>query len=253
MQIQTEWDFYFCTIEEKPASIMVDLALLDLTPIAENPHFIQIAVALNQPNEYGLTTPGEAEVLYIMEDRLAEHMAQNLNGLYAGRNTHDSKRVFYFYGASEVDVDRIVAEVMDQFSEHQYQCDTMADDDWAFYRQFLYPSNLEYQSILNRRVMEKLEQQGVNQIERQEVEHFLYFKSQTAREMFLKRIQHDNFRVIGEGYTEHANRPPYSLVLVREDKVEAQAIDTVVLYLIQQAEICQGEYDGWGTGVVQGK
>ncbi len=250
MQIQTEWDFYFCTIEEKPASIMVDLALLDLAPIADKTDFIQIAVELNQSNEHGLTTPGEAEVLYVMEDRLVEHMALNLSGLYAGRNTHDSKRIFYYYCASSIDAQRIVAEVMEDFPDHRYRCDTLADGEWAFYRQFLYPSQIEYQAILNRRVLEKLKNQGILSTDRQEVEHFLYFKSQTAREIFLDRVRHDNFKIIGQGYTEHANRPPYSLTLAREDKVDTEAIDAVVLYLIQQAEICQGEYDGWGTGVV---
>lgn len=251
MQIQTEWDFYFCTIEEQPASIMVDLALFDLAPIAEKVDFIQVAVDLNEPNEHGLTTPGEAEILYVLEDRLAEHLATNLSGVYAGRNTHSSKRTFYFYCASSIDAKGVVAEVMDHFPDHRYRSDTMEDPGWAFYRQFLYPSNLEYQSILNRRVIEKLEEVGVKAADRQKVEHFLYFKSQTAREMFLERIRHDNFAVIGQGHTEHAGRPPFSLVLEREDKVDTQSIDAVVLYLIREAETCQGEYDGWGTGVVQ--
>ncbi|MEM6346618.1 MAG: DUF695 domain-containing protein [Bacteroidota bacterium] len=245
----TEWDFYFCTIEDKPASIMVDLALNSASPIADQAEFIQIAVQLNQPNQHGLTTPAEAETLYVMEDRLAEHMSHNLNGVYAGRNTHDSKRIFYYYCASAVDHEGVVEEVMGEFADHQYTLENFADPDWAFFKQFLYPSQVEYQSILNRRVIEKLKENGVSVAETQEVEHFLYFYSETAREMFLERIQNDNFRVIGKGFTEGSGRPPYSLVLVREDKVDTQTIDAVVLYLIQAAELCQGEYDGWGTAV----
>lgn len=245
----TEWDFYFCTIEDKPASIMVDLALNTDSPIADKAEFIQIAVTLNQPNQHGLTTPAEAETLYVLEDRLAEHMSKNLHGLYAGRNTHAGRRIFYFYCVSAIDHKGVIEEVMNEFSDHQYTLENFADPDWAFYQQFLYPSQIEYQSILNRRVIEKLKENGVTVSETQEVEHFLYFYSETAREMFLERIHNDNFRVIGKGFTEGSGRPPYSLVLVREDKVDTQTIDAVVLYLLQAAELCQGEYDGWGTAV----
>ncbi|MEL6651374.1 MAG: DUF695 domain-containing protein [Bacteroidota bacterium] len=245
----TEWDFYFCTIEDKPASIMVDLALKSASPIADKAEFIQISVSLRQPNEHGLTTPAEAETLYVMEDRLAEHLAQNLQGVYAGRNTHNGKRIFYFYTASAIDYAGVVAEVMDSFPTHTYELENFVDPEWAFFEQFLFPSQVEYQSILNRRVLEKLKENGLTASDTQEVEHFLYFYSETAREMFLERIAQDNFRVIGKGYTEASARPPYSLVLVREDKMDTQTIDAVVLYLIQAAEHCQGEYDGWGTAV----
>ncbi len=35
-----EWDFYFCTVEDKPASIMLDLALGSHLPILEKTELI---------------------------------------------------------------------------------------------------------------------------------------------------------------------------------------------------------------------
>ncbi|MEO0469171.1 MAG: DUF695 domain-containing protein [Bacteroidota bacterium] len=250
MNPYTEWDFYFCTIEERPASIMLDLALIESAPVADQTEFVQVAIQLNQPNEYGLTTQGEAEVLYVLEDRLAEHMAENLGAVYVGRNTHHGSRTFYFYAKSSVDVDAVVEEVMDSFTDHRYTCEAVSDPEWTFYQQFLYPSHMEYQSILNRRVIEKLEAQGVALSESREVEHFLYFKSESSRSVFLERIKGENFQINQQYQSETNTELPFKLVLSRKDRMEPHTIDAVVMFLAQLAEECQGEYDGWGTGVV---
>ncbi|MEM7372032.1 MAG: DUF695 domain-containing protein [Bacteroidota bacterium] len=245
-----EWDFYFCTVENQPASIMLDLALSPHIPILGKTELVQVTVKLNDPNEFGLTNPGEAEILYVMEDRLSEHMSVNLGGLYVARNTSRSHRIFYFYCQSSIDFDGVIEEVMESFSGHQYTSSSNTDPKWNFYREFLYPSSQEYQSILNRRVIEKLEQHGDNLSQAREVEHFLYFPDEPSRTRFISQIHHQRFTICSQGVRHDSSGLPYSLMISRVDRVDPASIDDVVLQLMRLAESCAGEYDGWGTGIV---
>ena len=246
----TEWDFYFCTVEDKPASIMLDLALIDQAPIIGKIDFIQVAVDLNHPNEHGLTMPGEAEVLYVMEDRLAEHMAESLGGMYAARNTTNGQRIFYFYCNSSIGHEAIIEEVMESFGDYTYKIKAHLDTEWAFYLQFIYPSRLEYQSILNRRVLDKIGQHGDPMTEARNVDHYVHFESEQDREEFIHEVKPENFRIMKKGFDPVRNGLPYSLIISRLEQMETSTIDEAVFYLIQAAEACQGEYDGWETGVI---
>ncbi|MEL6676583.1 MAG: DUF695 domain-containing protein [Bacteroidota bacterium] len=248
---QAEWDFYFCTVEEHPASIMLDLALHTHAPLSDKINFLQLAVDLQAPNDFGLTTTGEAEVLYILEDKLSEHILENLGGLYVARNTTNGQRIFYYYCQTSIDYKSIVEEVMERFADYEYTVKIQRDPSWAFYQQFLFPSKWEYQSILNRRVIEKLEQQGDNLQAAREVEHYFFFPQETHLTKFLEEIKEENFQILSRKFDDQKTPETYSLVISREEKIDASAIDDVVIFLMQLAEKCQGEYDGWGTGVVQ--
>ena len=230
---------------------MLDLALAQHVPMPEKSEFIQIAVRLNEPNEYGLTNPGEAEVLFIMEDQLSNHMAESLGGLYVARNTTDGQRIFYFYCNSSFDYESIVAEVMSGFPDHNYGCKAALDPDWAFYSQFLYPSRLEYQSILNRRVLDKMGQEGDPLTRAREIEHFMYFNTDGDRQGFLGMIGEDNFKIVSQRYSSERDEMAFSLVISRVERVDTSSIDEVVFYLIQLVEMFNGEYDGWGTGLMK--
>lgn len=251
METKTEWDFYFCTIEDRPASIMLDLALSHLAPMPEKSEFVQVTIHLNHPNEHGLTSPGEAEVLYIVEDRMSEHLAKTLGGIYAGRNTSAGQRIFYFYCNSSIDCQRIVGEVMEGFGTHSYEVVAQRDPEWAFYTQFLYPSQLEYQSILNRRVVENLEKQGDDLSAPREIEHFLYFPTSAHRNSFTEKIEPENFRIVNQSYDAENDELPYALVIGRSEKIDLQAMDETVMFLILQSAEEKGEYDGWATAVLK--
>ncbi|WNJ16508.1 DUF695 domain-containing protein [Pontibacter sp. G13] len=249
VQIDTDWDFYFCTIEDRPASIMLDLAIQPHAPLMDKSSLIQVTVTLRQPNEFGLTNQAEAEVLYVMEDQMAEHLSTYLGGMYVARCTSKGKRIFYFYCNSSVDYQRVVEEIMDGFPEYRHQVNAQVDANWTYYLDFLYPSAYEYQSILNRRVVDRLEQQGDNIHKAREVEHFLYFSSETDRKRFMDQIRERSFSVRSQAFAADSPSMPFSLMISRVDRVDTSSIDQIVLHLLQAAENCNGRYEGWGTTV----
>jgi len=244
--IQPEWDFYFCKVEGHIASIMLDLALEKHLPLEEKPYLIQVSVAIQQPDVHGLTTSGEAEVLFIMEDRLAEQMSEALDGIYAARNTSNGKRVFYFYCTAQDGFEAVVSEIMEGFSyTYNLQCTT--DPGWTFYRQFLYPTPQEYQSIQNRKVVDRLVAQGDDpQVERQ-VAHKFHFPELRQAQNFSKQLQKEGFT---QGkLQEKSGSTLVELVLTREDPVHMEHIDELVQLLRKAVKEYEGEYKGWNTVV----
>ncbi|MEO1451204.1 MAG: DUF695 domain-containing protein [Bacteroidota bacterium] len=249
MPQHTDWDFYFCQIHDKPASVMVDLALIHHAPMEDRPELVQVSVHLNQPNPYGLTRTAEAESLYILEDHLAEHLAVNLGGVYVARQTTGGQRVFYYYCRASIDYRNVIAEVMSQFDPYQWSCHAYTDGDWNHFRTHLYPTNYGLQSIMNRRLMDKLRQEGDDLTQAREVEHFVYFPSEKARENFLTEALQQGYAIV-ELSDPQADAPlPYGAVISRVEKLDREEMDTAVGWLLEAAEQLEGLYDGWGTGV----
>lgn len=243
---QANWDFYFCTLDGQPASIMLDLALRATAPQAERPHLLQIDVRINDPNAFGLTGSAEAETFFILEDRLADHLAHNLDALYVARITSSGYRRFYFYARAAVDMDRIVEEVMERFVRHHYTATAREDAAWEVYLHTCYPAPAQYQAMLNRRVLDHLAASGDNLSQAREVSHFLSFPDKGARSRFLTALTGEGFEV--QKSTDDALR----LVLIREERIDPTAIDGLTQRIMALAEGVGGSYDGWETAMVRG-
>lgn len=249
MPQHTDWDFYFCEIHGKPASVMVDLALVHHAPMEDRPELVQVNLHLNQPNQYGLTRTQEAEKLYILEDSLAEHLAVNLGAVYVARTTTAGQRIFYFYCRASIDYRNIIAEILSQFEDYHWSCHAYTDAEWAHFRDVLYPTNYGLQSILNRRLMDKLKQEGDDLTKAREVEHFVYFPNIRKREAFLARALEEGFSIVELSDPQSDAPLPYGAVISRVERLDESGMDDIVAWLLETAEALEGLYDGWGTGV----
>ncbi|MCI4671973.1 MAG: DUF695 domain-containing protein [Bacteroidia bacterium] len=242
--IQPEWDFYFCKVEGHLASIMLDLALSKHLPLEEKPYLIQLAVAIQTPDIHGLTLSSEAEVLFIMEDRLAEHLSESLQGIYAARSTSNGKRTFYFYCSSSVGYEGVISEVMDGFS-YEYSVQSTTDPGWTFYQQFLYPTPQEYQSIQNRKVVDQLIAQGDDPKIEREVAHKLYFPKLELAEECVEKLEKEGFKT-GRIHEKSGSTLAEAIIL-RNDPVDVEHMDKLVQMLNQTVGKFGGEYQGWNT------
>ncbi|MEL6625393.1 MAG: DUF695 domain-containing protein [Bacteroidota bacterium] len=243
--LQPEWDFYFCNVEGKLASIMLDLSLHGIAPLSQRNCLIQVAVDLIDPDERGLTIPSEAEKLFVMEDMLAEQLAQTLQGLYVARSTSDGKRIFYFYAAAMVGFQGIVDEVLGSFSEYSYGSQAFSDPDWAMYTQFLYPTIHELHSILNRRALDQLRAQGMGMDQVHTLHHHFEVENETHRLAILRKAKEKNFRAI-----KRPSDPASILVLKRDDQLSTEELEKVTAYLLNLAEKHDGVYKGWQAAMM---
>ena len=251
MEIKQDWDFVFTNIEDKPASIFLNLGLNAVAPIAFYNKRISIFIKMKTLLPNGLSSPEENEALWEIEDVLVGALEKQ-HAIYAARVTYNGRRDIFFYAQNDgILVDKAISDAMIQFPSYQYSHKIEEDAEWDFYLNFLYPNPTEIQVIFSRRVIQNLKKNGDNLTNEREVNHFLYFNNVEDRELFLTKISDAGFKVLSQTQEKERETEAYTLNISRVDKVDQKSVDGYVLFLCDLAQECNGRYDGWGCGVVK--
>jgi uncharacterized protein (TIGR01619 family) len=238
-----DWDFYISNVDGVIGSILVDLGLINIAPVRDKPNLAWISINIRNPNEDGVVTNEESEMLYTLEDDIENNITNQHNAIYVGRLTSDGKRVLYFYFGDTSDYDKTVTQAMLKYPNYEFDIGSKEDAEWDGYLNFLYPLPIQYQTIMNDRVIRGLEQDGDNLTKERMVDHFIIFKTENDRENYISKIKKENFEVIDSYQNEEEG---YVLHIGRVDKVDYQSVDDYVLYLWELASKHNGSYDGWG-------
>lgn len=246
---QEEWEFYFSNVNDKLASIMVDLGLRTVAPMTDKPNVVWVSVKMNNPREDGLSSQEESGILGDIEDALIDKIISKHNSIYVGRLTSSGDRDLYFYFGDTTLYDKTISEVMVAYPKYQFDFGAKEDKNWGGYFDFLYPLPQQFQSIQNRRVIDQLQKGGDKLTKEREVFHWIYFKSDSDREKFLEKIKNDNFSVVDKGSDKSWGEFAYRLQIKRVDKVDQNSVDEYVIYLWKIANEIGGEYDGWETSI----
>lgn len=233
------WNFYLCRVDDKPASIFLNLALHEDAPIAAFGQLAYAHVFMQQPRPDGLSSNEEFETLSLIDDAL-EQALKPLAGCYAGRLTTDGCRTFYFYAADASAFEAAFTTVMGRFAGYDFEVGRRDDPAWSIYRDFLYPGPLDRQRIANQNVVNVLIDRGDKLQIPRPIEHWSYFPDAACAASFAEWLG-------GRGFSIDACEPVEGgSHLVRFMRVDQPSgIDEVVLPLHARAEELGGEYDGW--------
>jgi hypothetical protein len=140
---------------------------------------------------------------------------------------------------------------MADFSQYQYSFGAKPDKNCEGYLDFLYPNPQQFQTILNRRVVDQLEKGGDKLTKARKVDHWIYFKTEADRASFLQKVTKDGFGASTSSFDKKFAAFPYKLVITRVDKVDWQSVNEYVIPLWRLASENNGDYDGWETEIVK--
>ena len=239
-----EWDFYFCKVDNKPASVFVDLGRRNTIPSKGYEYMAYLRLYMKQPRKDGLSSSEEYQALCDFEDRLEVSLTAKAGMLYVGRITHDGVRDFYFYVKEPNVFTKTVKGFMGGFTGYDYETGDRLDADWSIYREFLYPDAKAYRTILNRRVLESLNAHGDNAVVPHKLDHRVYLRKDSQTQPFIDQILALGFQL--EGLED--NGDDVTVDFFRTDLL--QNIDELTNELEDLAETFGGTYDGWGTEVI---
>lgn len=244
-----DWDFYFCRVDNKPASIFVDLGVSKQAPLAQFVFMAYLRIFMRMPRPDGLSSQEEFDSLKMIQDAIEHVLSEDGVTVYVGRNTSDGCRDFYFYTKEPERWNAAILDLMRPFPEYRYESGIREDQGWGTYFDFLYPSDEDQERIQNRRTCESLEGNGDNLETEREIDHWAYFPDEGHRSAFIAQAGELGFSVRGvlESSTVGSD---YGVRLFRVDKPTFDNIDSVTLPLHRLAKECRGNYDGWETQVV---
>lgn len=236
-----QWDFYACSIHDKPHSNMVNLSLFDVAPIDGLSVFYAIEVALRFPHpDHGMTTDEEYDALCGIEDALERALTKDLR--YIGRQTGDGKRTFYFYGTPKADISALVDRIGQDFPEYKTSTFHFEDADWRTYFDDFYPNAMGLNEIANRSVYVNLEKSGDDLSIPRTVDHFCIFQNAKHAKEFEATLKDQGFTV--QVTKKGVLKKTYELLVQRSDA--PHDLDPVTYHLDQLARRLGGVYDGWG-------
>ncbi|MFM8188295.1 MAG: DUF695 domain-containing protein [Pirellula sp.] len=92
-----QWDFYFANVNDKLASLFLDVGIRDRVPDPSRPWLLWVWVTFQSPRDDGLSDAGESKALADIEDAITETITSSLDGVFVGRITTDGRREFYSY------------------------------------------------------------------------------------------------------------------------------------------------------------
>jgi uncharacterized protein (TIGR01619 family) len=242
-----DWASYFCNVNDKRASIFLNLSLAREAPIASNPWLLWIWVYFQAPRPDGLSDGEEAPTLFLIEDALNLQVQRTNRGIPCGRITTEGRREFYFYAETTLTFKSAVEIALAGFRGYKFEFGEQEDPSWKQYFEVLYPSREDLERIKNRQVLDLLQKEGdVSSIAR-EVQHWIYFRSEQSRACFRDEANRAGFTIGSE--TQVDGESPFQITVLRTQSVEQEPIDRAVTELRELAEQFNGEYDGWETKV----
>ncbi|MBW8638283.1 DUF695 domain-containing protein [Hoeflea sp. WL0058] len=238
-----DWVFYFAWIKEQPASIFLNIGLFPETPDLTLMTSCRVQIEMNHPRDDGLSSSEEFESLSALEDHIAETVTKAGEVKFVGRVTHGGQRHLYYYAAMNADFDARLQSAMTRFPDYRYRTQCKPDPEWDVYRNFLYPSDREMQSVQNLKVLGALRDRGDTLQSPREIDHRVYFNTTANAQTYSRFLRSNGFGAI-EIF------PVDARIAVDFSRIDLPSeIDDIVYTLYDKAVELHGQYDGWGCEV----
>jgi uncharacterized protein (TIGR01619 family) len=246
---QEEWSSYFTNVDHKPASIALDLGFKNIAPLSQKSNSLWISIDMKNPTQDGFSSHEESELLWEIEDKLVDTLEEKYQSVFVGRLTSNGERALYLYINEDKQYDATIAKVMESYPSYVYRHDMKKDPKWDIYFNFLFPSPIDFQDIMNRRVLANLESHGDSLEKPRVVYHWISFHTENEKKEFLDKIKELSFKIEDEIFDEKHKDIPYILNISRIDKVDYSSVSEYTLSLWKLAQECNASYDGWETSI----
>jgi regulator of RNase E activity RraB len=179
----------------------------------------------------------------IIEDNFEIFLETN-GGLHVGRFTTNDGRIIYGYLPNSKITEKFHLEDS-YFRDIELTFEN--DPDHKRYFDFLCPNEIEQQIVEDGHVLLALLEKKDDLKTPREIFHYLYFSNLNDQKLF------ESF-AISKGFKITQTEPPNEdnkclLVISHQDAPER--ISSTTTYLVEEAKIFNGEYDGWETQIVE--
>lgn len=238
------WDAYLTTIEDRPASVLVNLAWAD----REHPNLPwlhQWVLPMGDPGPAGLGSLDEARGFDALESEVTDALAE-VGFVMVGRERHDGRWKLSYYASSsrEASLREVLAEHMAPILE-RVVTGVAEDAAWSYYYEVLCPDLQQRQWIYDRDQILALREEGLEG-ERRVVEHLCYFSSESGARNFVTQAEQRGFACeIIRAEPDDPHDLPWMVRATRRDELELGELHVVTMTLLELADKLGGGYEGW--------
>jgi hypothetical protein len=247
---EENWDFYQCNVNDKPASIYVNLALKENAPNRGKPNLLIVWLYLQSPSlDHGMTTQEESKILFEIEDALVASVEKEFLATYAGRITNDRRREFYFYGHTTDGFEQLIKATLGSYPNYKFEAWFDDDADWSHYLNLMYPTANNLRWMSDCKVVAQLESHGDDLLQARPIKHWAYFPSVEARDQFSVVVVELGFVI--QDYPETDNTQlPCGISFEKSQAAQLNGVFQTTSILEQKVTQFGGSYDGWESPVM---
>lgn len=245
------WDVYLAQYEKGAGSTVINMSLKERAPVKLYPYLLKVGVKLLSCTDEGLPSKEEFKTLYAISDKVKDKVDSLKKNKAAGTFSYQCSRTDYYYVTDTNSVRKVLQSMFKKYyPRYEYNIEIKSDPGWEAYLTFLYPNEETREYMENSKVTMKLTEAGDDLSKSRQVDHWLYFKTEADREIFIKYALSENFKVEGKEISKKSALQ-FQLHLSRTDKVNVGAISAVTIQLRRKAQALNGDYDGWETFVIK--
>lgn len=246
----SDWDVYFCYIEDMPAFMSVDLGIASVIPLADKPTLLEVVVGLQTVTDNGFPENEEWAILEKIEDAVVSTLEAKLEATFVGKTLNNGKRSFYLYTGETLLFEQTMEAIIAEFPQYRIAYQMEPDEEWSIYKDLLYPDEESLQKIYNNRILLYLQEQGDQPFIPRLISYWLYFSTKEDSDAFSVVAAENAFEVVLQEKLENQADKSYKLVLAKVDTADEDTINETTISLMQLAEQYKGEFDGWETQVI---
>lgn len=238
----SKWSsFNTTTMNDKTATVVVDLGLHPVVPAAGYIYQCSFLVKFKQADTSGLTELVDPEILWQIEEKLTTTITRG-GGVYYAMVTAEGWRDYYFYLPDSTGFKKTCKSVMTSFPSYSFNTQIEVDPYWFNYYN-VFPDEYTLQIQYNESKLEELWDAGDSLILPRVVEHFANFPSLRDRDEFEKDVIRYGYTIVGKGENDGDLR--FGILFSRKHLVDKEHIEEVSLQLVDLAMKNGGYYDGW--------
>ena len=238
------WEMYHYRRENGMLCVVsFDLGLAQSEPIAELNQSYRIVLHLLPENTQAGGLPVEGMVVQLEDierDLVKSLETAKVNCRMVGRQTYEGKREMVFQVENGEHFEQIYGIWAADFTD--FKVEQVQSEGWDFFEQHLKPTMMDWQQVVDRRMIEKLLKAGSNPSKVHELEHTITGEMESLQIM-AEELAHGGFTVAELGGGE--------LVVKRASYLNVEEISMVTSALFRFAHDLGLVYEGWGARVVE--
>jgi len=244
------WDTYMAEIAKKPASVLVDLALIDKV----NPQLPYLLITgpkakLCQGN--GIPAKSEIDQLEDILNSTSTFITGVTPKALAGTLTYNCERVNYYYIKDTVGLSYAIARMYNHnYKGYQYVYKIKQDPEWNVYREFLYPNEETMTWMENDKIITGLINQGDSLTKARDITFEAFFKTEDDRKAFVVFAHNNAYDVVELNHITNINTP-FQIKISRHDYVKPDMIAEMSAGVKKEVKKYNGKYEGWTSPVIK--
>lgn len=239
---QNNWESYSFRADSKPAFVSFYTEAREI-PQQEFPHCARVLIKIKSPGPNGAPARDEAEILWAMEDDIVSALKSNLvKCVLVARLTHKGRRELVFQVHEWKTFRPPVGGWMQAHGD--YETDVSEHEGWTFFTESIWPSQEDWQGILDRRVVENLKQAGSDPAKEHTLEFVFQGDSERLNEIARTLLQR-SYSLVKFSAEERL------LVVAIHLPLDLSLITRESLSHLKESERLGIKYDGWECEVVK--